>query len=207
MPSTNSEVSSNRSSLSFWVVAAAIAFAVLFYFVVIAPDREDSAGEGRRHAAVKKQLSEIQLVPLEGSETPVTAASLTGKVVVLNFWAVWCPPCKVELPLLADYAYSQRDNKELVILPVVYDEPETDTREWLAAAVPNIYKQLGVSIPTYFDPQAVTHQAMVDTVKDSVFPTTVVLDRSGTIRGVYLGYSPRDFLSMKRLVDDLLAEK
>jgi len=207
MPTTNPDVSSNRFSLNFWGVLAAIALAVVFYFVVIAPDKEDAAGEGRRHAAVKQRLSEINLVPLEGSDTPVTSATLTGKVVVLNFWAVWCPPCKVELPLLSDYAYSQRDNEELVILPIVYDEPETDTREWLAASVPNIYKLLGVSIPTYFDPQAVTQQAMVETVKDSVFPTTVVLDRSGTIRGVYLGYSPRDFLSMKRLVNDLLAEK
>lgn len=207
MPSTNPEVSSSRSSLNFWVVAAAISLAVVFYLVVIAPDQEDAAGEGRRHAAVKQRLSEITLVPLEGSDTPVTTATLTGKVVVLNFWAVWCPPCKVELPLLADYAYAQRDNKDLVILPIVYDEPETDTREWLAAAVPNLYKLLGVSIATYFDPQAATQQAMVDTVKDSVFPTTVVLDRTGAIRGVYLGYSPRDFLSMKRLVNELLAEK
>lgn len=198
-----------RSTLNVWAAAALIALGVLVYFVVVPQSVDDGYGTGRNHPAVGRRPATLSLEALEGPRAGETqdAGSLAGKVVVLNFWAVWCPPCKEELPLLADFAYRMRGESGLAILPVVYDEVPDDTREWLQVAAPKIYKQLGVSITSYYDSQGATHSAVVAQVRESVFPTTVVLDRTGTIRGVWLGYTPRDFQGMQRLVQELLAEK
>ena len=79
----------------------------------VAPD--DSAAPGSDDAA----LQTLPLVDLDGK--PVTLAEYKGKVVLVNFWATWCEPCKIETPWLIDFQ-NKYASQGLVILGVAMDE-------------------------------------------------------------------------------------
>jgi thiol-disulfide isomerase/thioredoxin len=75
----------------------------------------DSAPPGSDDAA----LQTLPLVDLDGK--PVTLADYKGKVVLVNFWATWCEPCKIETPWLIDFQ-QKYGSRGLVILGVAMDE-------------------------------------------------------------------------------------
>ncbi len=63
--------------------------------------------------------------------TPFLMSSFRGKVLLVNFWATWCPPCIEELPLL-DYFYRENKDKNLQVLGLAVDQPSA-VRTWLEA--------------------------------------------------------------------------
>jgi cytochrome c biogenesis protein CcmG, thiol:disulfide interchange protein DsbE len=122
----------------------------------------------------------------------VTADSLRGRVVLVNFWATWCPPCRVEMPLLQAMAERHRD-AGLVVLGLSVDRgPAEDVRAFLA--------ERGITYPV----------AIVGPDIERAFggvrgyPTSFLLDRSGRIRQQALG--PLAMVSFEPAVRRLLAE-
>ncbi len=98
---------------------------------------------------------------------------LRGRVVVLNVWATWCEPCKVEMPLLQRLAERYADR--LVVLGVNYGED--------AAAVQAFAAEYGLTFPLLLDPQ----RQVVRLYGVRGLPTTVFLDAEGRVHGVHLG--------------------
>lgn len=98
-----------------------------------------------------------------------------GQVVMLNFWASWCGPCKQEMPHL-NRLYDKYRDAGFVLLGVNVDD---DPRKAEAAA-----RQLGVRFPVLLD-NAKTVSKLYDL---SAMPTTVVIDRDGQVRHVHQGY-------------------
>ncbi|RPI30554.1 MAG: TlpA family protein disulfide reductase, partial [Chloroflexota bacterium] len=95
----------------------------------------------------------LSSAPLAGSVAPdfdarnlagdvVSLSDYRGKVVLLNFWATWCAPCEVEMPLLQD-RYSQYST-EIEVLAVNYAEPEKDVKAFA--------DKYGLSFPVLLDP-------------------------------------------------------
>jgi len=99
----------------------------------------------------------------------VSLAQMKGKVVVLNFWAVWCPPCKAELP---DFAatYQRLQKKGLVIVGLAGgDSSIEDTKDLVA--------QYGITYPVALSTPQV--EKLYGPIR--AFPTTVIIDAEGRI--------------------------
>ena len=142
---------------------------------------------------------------MTGGGTSLTLADLRGSVVVLNFWGTWCPPCRAELPEIADLYRKWRDVADFKLLAVSCGETGADEeigmlREQTAA----LLKKMQIDMPTYADPDEVTRTAVANAVGFQGYPTTVVLDRQGVIRGVAVG--PVTEYQVDDLVTQLLKE-
>ena len=102
-----------------------------------------------------------------------------GKVVLVNFWASWCGPCRQEMPIL-DKIQKRYAAMGLVILGVNVDSDEAKARDVAGDA--------NVSFPLLLDSeQKVSHDYAV-----AGMPFTVLVDRDGTIRYIHRGYKPGD---------------
>jgi thiol-disulfide isomerase/thioredoxin len=121
---------------------------------------------------------------------PVQLKSLTGKVVVLNFWATWCGPCKDEMPAL-ERLRQQLDPARVVVLTVTTDLQREGIKHFLA--------NLDVRVPVLFDEdQEVSRAYMV-----RALPTTVIIDRHGTVVGRAVGPREWDAPAAVRLMQQL----
>ncbi len=100
-----------------------------------------------------------------------------GDVVMINFWATWCGPCRQEMPLL-DELYGRYQRVGFNLLGVNIDD---DSRRAMA-----MVNELGISFPVLFDEdKKVSKLYEVETM-----PLTILLDREGTVRHVHHGYQP-----------------
>ncbi len=100
-----------------------------------------------------------------------------GEVVMINFWASWCAPCRQEMPLLEEL-YAEYQPLGFTILGVNVEEDSTQARKML--------EQLPVSFPVLFDNQS-TVSKLYDVV---AMPSTVLVDRDGNVRYLHQGYKP-----------------
>lgn len=120
-------------------------------------------------------------------------AEQRGKVVMINFWASWCPPCLQEMPLL-DELYQRYEPAGFTLFGV---NVEQDTRE-----AERLLKELGVSFPILFDPD--NRVSKLYNVR--AMPTTVMVDKNGTVRYVNHGYKPGDEAKYRDQIRELIRE-
>ncbi len=100
-----------------------------------------------------------------------------GDVVMINFWATWCGPCRQEMPLLDDL-YGRYQRVGFTLLGVNIDD---DSRRAM-----KMIEELGVNFPVLFDESKdVSKLYAVEAM-----PVTVLVDREGTVRHVHHGYKP-----------------
>ena len=100
-----------------------------------------------------------------------------GDVVMVNFWATWCGPCRQEMPLL-DELYSRYGRVGFSLLGVNIDDDQSKAM--------NMVSELGVSFPVLFD----SRKEVSRLYEVEAMPVTVLIDREGTVRYVHLGYKP-----------------
>ena len=117
-------------------------------------------------------------LPVRGGQT-VSLESLKGKVVMLNFWASWCGPCRQEMPLL-DQMYKRYSKQGFTLLGVNV-EAETADAEKLLKGTP-------VSFPILFDKENKVSQLY----NVNAMPSSVFIDRNGNLRSLHRGYKPGD---------------
>jgi peroxiredoxin len=123
----------------------------------------------------------------------VRLSELRGQVVMINFWASWCSPCRQELPLL-NKIYTQYRSAGFVLLAVNVDDNRKDADTML--------KRLNLRFPTLFDGgKNVAKLYGVDTM-----PATLVIDRDGRVRYVHRGYYDGYERKYERQVRELLKE-
>jgi peroxiredoxin len=116
-----------------------------------------------------------------------------GDVVMINFWATWCGPCRQEMPLL-DELYSRYQRVGFNLLGVNIDD---DSSRAMA-----MINELGVSFPVLFDARKeVSRLYEVDAM-----PVTIIVDREGNVRHVHQGYKPGYELKYLDQVRALLRE-
>jgi cytochrome c biogenesis protein CcmG, thiol:disulfide interchange protein DsbE len=114
----------------------------------------------------------------------IQLSDLEGKPVLVNFWATWCGPCQVEMPLIQKYY--EKYTPGLEVLAINYDESIGDIQPYM--------KKLGLTFPVLLDPGGKT----ADLYRVRGFPTTYFIDREGFVRGVFVG-----ILSKKGIEDNL----
>jgi thiol-disulfide isomerase/thioredoxin len=113
---------------------------------------------------------------LTGSK--IKLASYRGKIVVLNFWGSWCPPCRAEAPTLAVLSEEYRSKGVAFLGDDVADTP---------ANALNFTHSVGISYPSVNDPGYAVVQDFSQVVPVNDTPTTIVIDRTGHIAGMVLG--------------------
>ena len=123
-------------------------------------------------------------------------ADFRGKVVVVNLWAMWCAPCRTEMPTLArlDEAYP---DDQLTVLPINVDATEdglADARSFIDVHEP---------LPLYSD---MKFQLPFELPGEGKMPQTVLLDRQGRIRASFSGEADWASPEARALIDALLAE-
>jgi cytochrome c biogenesis protein CcmG, thiol:disulfide interchange protein DsbE len=134
---------------------------------------------------------EIGLTDLSGK--PVTMASLAGKVVVVDFWATWCAPCKEELPVL-NKLYKKYGPSGLVVIGVSVDEKVDNVRAFL--------KKLPLDFPIVHD----AAHAVSGRYKPSKMPSSYIIDRKGIVRHVHGGYRSEDASKIESEIRALLSK-
>jgi len=124
---------------------------------------------------------------------PISSDSLRGRVVLVNFWATWCTPCRVEMPLL-EAMHQRHKDAGLVLVGLAVDRASTTTVEEYVRA-------RGVTYP-------IAHVgAEAERTFGGVrgYPTSFLLDRTGRIRHTVIG--PIGPISLEPAVRRLLAER
>ena len=195
-----------RAAAPIWpwlalIAVLAIVFVMRWQFI------GDSGGgnDGHDHAAVGSKLTVLELQPLTGEARPISLDDLQGKVTLINFWGPWCGPCAIEFPHLMEVEQHFRSHPDFLFLSVS-SNPDARDERGLAESTLEFLKQQQATIPTFRDPDGKSTIALIQSAKFEGFgyPTTLVLDRAGTIRGVWIGYRPGDERGVRRTIEQLL---
>jgi peroxiredoxin len=117
-------------------------------------------------------------LPARGGST-IDLAQFKGQVVMINFWASWCGPCRQEMPLL-ESMYKKYKPLGFTLLGVNVEPEQKDAESFL--------KQTPVSFPVVFD--AKSQVSGLYNVQG--MPTTIFIDRKGNVRLVHQSYKPGD---------------
>jgi thiol-disulfide isomerase/thioredoxin len=188
-----------------WLALAVVSLAVLA--PLIYQGLFPSLPEAQTHPGVGKEFNTIDLEPLTGVGGPVSAADLKDKVVLINFWGTWCPPCLMELPHIAELADELQAREDFKLLAVSCGQGMREDMTSLRRDTEELFNQEGIVMPTYADPDWKTRDAAIEVTEGRFsYPTTLVLDRSGVVRAVWIGYRPGYTEQMRDLVTRLLKE-
>lgn len=124
---------------------------------------------------------QFKLTKLNGGD--VRLADYKGKVVVTNFWATWCGPCRIEMPLLEQAMEKYKDDKDVIFLAINTD----DDRNYVEPYVKGQKIKLPVVYANYLDAE----------FRITSIPTTIIFDRQGQVAFRQSGYNSReDFVAV-----------
>ncbi|MCZ4222783.1 TlpA family protein disulfide reductase [Pedobacter rhodius] len=115
----------------------------------------------------------------------------TGKVVVLNFWFINCPPCKSEIPDLNELVNRYRDNKDVIFLAIALDD-RYEIKDFLKT-IPFNYNIVD------------NGRFLSDKFNVKSYPTHVVIDKTGTIKFSTVGLAVNTIAWVKKSIDESLA--
>ncbi len=148
------------------------------------------AGAGAE--AAPGPAAEFRLASRAGK--PVALSDLKGQVVLVNFWATWCGPCRKEMPLL-EQIHKKYGPLGFVMLGVNVEE---DTR-----LMDTFLKDVPVSFPILLDPA----NGVSKLYSVSAMPSTVIIDRKGRVRFIHQGYVPGDESKYQDMIRQLIRER
>lgn len=136
---------------------------------------------------------DFTLNTIDGSE--ITLSALRGKIVVINIWATWCPPCRAETPALQN-SYEQYKDVGVVILGVNLTNRDT------LSAIKIFVQEFNLTYPILLDVDG----KVAGLYQNMALPSTYFVDREGIIRTVMIG-GPMSETVIKSKIEALLKEE
>jgi peroxiredoxin len=154
-------------------------------------------------ADLEELLFDMQIVPLDGElpqpfelssldGRPVTLSEQKGKVVLLYFWATWCPYCAKELPTAIEQAYRKRKGEGFTVLAVNIRESRDKVAAWI--------KERGLTVPVVLDSDG----EVISRYRVRATPTIVLVGRDGRMIGRAVGMRPWEAPAGQALLDALM---
>lgn len=202
----NNEVSKQKtSSEKFWQFIRKHGFSTLMgvFLVVllISPDAKSLMLQqlmrtGLFNASLDKSVSESSAHDFDftdGEGNIHNTASLRGKVVFINFWASWCPPCRAEFPSIEKLYTTLGDHPDVFFLMINEDND-------IAAGIQYLEKE-GYSTPIYRRSGNVPNE-----IYSGALPTTLVLDKAGKARLHNAGFADYGSAKFLRQMEELINE-
>ena len=186
-----------QSTTRLWLLVALLVAVVAVIFLL-------PSGESATAQAAEQTEPDIEGPTLvkAGMEAPdfsvelfdggtLTLSELKGKVVWLNFWATWCPPCRAELKRVQTDIVDHFAGQEFLFLPI----SRQDTREQVAA----FREQNGYTFTMGLDPD----RAIYDRFASNYIPRNFLIDQQGRVVMTSVGYEPEEFEAMIRKAEEL----
>jgi cytochrome c biogenesis protein CcmG, thiol:disulfide interchange protein DsbE len=148
---------------------------------------------GGSHAAVDRPMPDLVLRRF-GGRGEIRLASLRGKVVLLDVWASWCPPCREELPLLDDLAHRMRDS-DVEIIAVSIDEDR--------AAAEAMVRTRRWRLTMAHDPSG----SIADRLAPPAMPSSYLIDTTGRITQINAGFERGDIPRLEASLRELSSRR
>ena len=123
----------------------------------------------------------------------IRLSDLRGQVVMINFWASWCGPCRQEMPILDDL-YKRYSKLGFTLIGVNVEQDSSKANAYL--------KDIPVSFPVLYDTGNLTSKLY----NVNAMPTTVMVDRNGNMRFIHHGYKPGYENDYKKQIKALIRE-
>jgi len=147
---------------------------------------------GKEKTSPAGLASDFTLKTLDGQE--ITLSRLKGKVVLLDFWATWCGPCRESIPHLIQLYKNYRENG-LELIGMDVDKGDVET-------VRKFVKSMDIPYPIIVAPEDVVRSYRVNGI-----PTTILIDKEGNVRERIAGFSDSIAQELTRKVAELTSEK
>ncbi len=151
-----------------------------------------TAAPASKGPVVGQKAIDFELMNLRGER--VTLSQYRGKVVLLDFWASWCGPCKEEMPFL-DILQKTYGKSGLTVVAVNIDEKAKNAIRFL--------EQNQVKLMPLWDKD----KKVVTAYDVTTMPTSLIIDQEGWIRFLHSGFRTEDFATYKKEIESLLKEK
>jgi len=173
-----------------WMRAAAAAVLVAMWpACVMQPDEEPAPAEGT--PGVEHANLDFTLKDMHGED--VNLADFEGRPILINFWATWCGPCKVEIPALVELQDKYRD-QGLVVLGISVDDAPEDLRPFAEQFKMNYPVLVGLGRDDFMDAY----------MAGLILPESWFIRRDGSVQLKYVGTNTHEWFEQQ--IQNLLAE-
>jgi cytochrome c biogenesis protein CcmG/thiol:disulfide interchange protein DsbE len=159
------------------------------------PGGGSSAPQGPATPLVGQAAPEIHADKVSG-EGPATLAAAKGKVVVLDFWATYCQPCKKSFPRYEELMKAHAN--DVAVIAISVDGADDASKEQIAA----FGKNVGVTFAIVWDKDATA----VKSYRPPKMPSSYIIDRKGVVRTLHAGYEDGEETRIAADVERLIAE-
>lgn len=174
-----------------WAIVAAIVAALALGLVAMT----SAVGDRSDRVTVGTKAPDFRARTLDTPPAVRTLADYRGDVVLLNVWATWCGPCRVEMPSM-QRLHEEFAGQGLHVVAVSIDQPGFEQ------AIRDFTREYGLTFDILYDPDG----GITTAYQTTGVPYSFVIDRSGTIRKTVLGATDWSSQGNRALVRSLLAE-
>lgn len=194
-------MATKKSNRQLYILLALIVAVLAVILLLPSCGRRANAASG----AASEAASEADATTLvgAGAEAPdftvemidgsrVTLSSLKGKVVLLNFWATWCPPCREELTHVQTEIIDRFAGRDFVFLPISRGEERVKVEEFR--------NRMGYAFPMGLDPE----RAIYDLYASNYIPRNFLIGADGRVIAATVGYDEAEFAELVASVEKAL---
>ena len=160
---------------------------------VVAPSRQEADVEST--TIVKKgSIAPDFTVPMTNGKR-INLESLRGRVVLVNFWATWCPPCREELARVENDILKRFSQEHFVFLPIARGEDYNKVEAFRM--------RMGYKFPMGYD----ADQSIYHRYATNYIPRNFLVDRNGRVVYVGVGYEREEFVEMLKVIQNTIDNK
>lgn len=187
-----------KSNGQLWVMLALIVIIIAVIFLLPSCGNRSAKGSASQSDSttlvkVGDPAPDFSIALFDGSH--LTLSELRGKVVLLNFWATWCPLCRQELTRVQKDLIDRFAGRDFLFLPVSRGEKRSD--------VAAFREKTGYTFPMGLD----STRTIYDRYATNFIPRNYLIDRDGRIITATIGYSPEEFDELIAAIERALAGK
>jgi cytochrome c biogenesis protein CcmG/thiol:disulfide interchange protein DsbE len=191
MSKSNKKYHRKRAKSFPWLITFLGLFLIGVGILLASPRSNSGATDVSSVVPIKVSFAapELSLQNIVGQTESL--ANYRENVVLVNNWATWCPPCKAEMPTLANY-FNEHTSEGFMIIAIEAGDPLTDVAQFA--------QNLDLTFQVWLDPNGTSLKAF----GNGNLPNSYVIDRSGTVRYAWTGEISKTVL--EKYVTPLLAE-